>query len=261
MSATPISELIHPLAAPFHHVGSNGRAVVLIHGFTGMPAHVRPLGRYLHDRGYTVVAPLLVGHGTSPAAMSTTRGNDWICSAEEALEAATPDHDSVHMVGLSMGGLISILIGAGGRAATISTINAPITFRDKRIHLTPFLHRLRPMIQWPEEEPPDLDPEIADLWLTYRSHPTRAAADLLSISRRAHRVAATVTSPTLVIQSLADETVDPRSGRQLAEALRGDCRLLWLEHSIHNSLLDDERGLIHRAVVERIEDRTPVGPG
>ena len=117
------------------------------------------------------------------------------------------------------------------------------------------------MIHWPEEEPPDLDPDTADLWLTYRSHPTRAAADLLSISRRAHGVAATVTSPTLVIQSLTDETVDPRSGRQLAEAFGGNCRLVWLKHSIHNSLLDDERDLIHSAVLERIEDRTPVGPG
>lgn len=249
------------MTVPIHHVGSNGQAVVLVHGFTGVPAHFRPLARYLADRGYTVVAPLLAGHGTSPADMAATRGVDWIRSAEEALEAAVPDHDSVHMVGLSMGGLISILIGAEGRAATISTINAPITFRDKRIHLTPFLHRLRPMVHWPEEEPPDLEPDVADLWLTYRSHPTRAAADLLAISRRAHRVAATVTSPTLVIQSLADQTVDPRSGRQLAEAFGGDCRLVWLEHSIHNSLLDDERDLIHRALLQRIEDRTPARPG
>lgn len=257
----PISERLPPLAAPIHHVGSNDQAVVLVHGFTGVPAHFRPLARYLHGHGYTVIAPRLAGHGTSPADMATTSGDDWIRSAEEALEAAMPHHESVHLVGLSMGGLISILIGAGERAATISTINAPITFRDRRILLTPFLHRLRPMVHWPEEAPPDLDPDVADLWRTYRSHPTRAAADLLSISRRAHRVAAAVTSPTLVIQSLVDETVDPRSGRQLAEAFGGDSRLLWLEHSIHNSLLDDERDLIHRAVLERIEDRAPVGPG
>lgn len=256
------SDSFHPLAAPFHHVGSNGQAVVLVHGFTGVPAHFRPLGRYLHDRGYTVLAPLLAGHGSSPADMALTRGDDWIHAAEEAVESVARAHDTVHLVGLSMGGLISILIGARGTISTISTINAPVTFRDKRIHLTPFLHRLRPMVHWPEEEPPDLDPEVADLWLPSRSHPTRAAADLLSISRRAHGVATTVTSPTLVIQSLADETVDPRSGRQLAEAFGEDCRLVWLRRSIHNALLDSERDLIHRAVLERIaENRTPVGPG
>lgn len=261
MSATPVSQLFSPLAAPFHFRGSNGQAVVLIHGFTGVPAHFRPLGRFLNDRGYTVVAPLLAGHGTSPAAMTATGGDDWIRSAEDARDGVAADHDAVHLVGLSMGGLISILIGARGRADTISTINAPITFRDKRIHLTPFLHGLRPTVHWPEEEPPDLDPDVADLWLTYRSHPTRAASELLSISRRAHRVAATISAPALVIQSLADQTVDPRSGRQLAEALGENCRLVWLQHSIHNSLLDHERDLIHTAVLGRIEDRTPAGPG
>ena len=38
--------------------------VLLIHGFTGSPPEMRLIGEYLHQRGFTVAAPLLPGHGT-----------------------------------------------------------------------------------------------------------------------------------------------------------------------------------------------------
>ncbi len=240
------------MSEPFRHDGSNGRAVILVHGFTGIPAHFRPLGGFLHDRGYTVIAPLLPGHGTTPADMADSSDDDWIGAIQMARAGAASTHDEVHLVGLSMGGLISIIVGASAGATTISTINSPITFRDKRILLTPFVHRLRPKVEWSTSDPPDLDDDVSEYWVPYPSHPTRSAADLLSISRRAHAAARTVTAPTLVIQSLVDQTVDPRSGRQLAEAFGGDCTLVWLERSIHNSLLDRERDLIHASVLARV---------
>ena len=261
MRATPDDQSLHPMAEPFRHQGSNGRAVLLIHGFTGIPGHFRPLGGFLHSRGYSVIAPLLPGHGTTPEAMAQSSADDWIGAVEQARAEAASTHDEVHLVGLSMGGLIAIIVGASAGAATISTINSPITFRDKRILLTPFLHRLRPMVTWPDADPPDLDEEVAGYWVPYPLHPTRSAADLLSISRTAHAAARTVTAPTLVIQSLADQTVDPRSGRQLAEAFGGDCRLVWLQRSIHNSLLDRERDVIHASVLRRVGGDPAGRPG
>jgi carboxylesterase len=37
--------------------------ILLIYGFTGSPAEMRLLSRALHNRGWTVHAPLLSGHG------------------------------------------------------------------------------------------------------------------------------------------------------------------------------------------------------
>lgn len=249
------------MAEPFRFEGSSGRAVLLIHGFTGVPAHFRPLAGFLHDRGHTVIAPLLPGHGTTPADLARTSADDWIGAVEQVRADAASTHDEVHMVGLSMGGLISIIVGASWDVGSISTINSPITFQDKRILLTPFLHRLRPTVTWPETGPPDLDDDVAAYWFPYPSHPTRSAAELLSISRAAHTAARSVTAPALVVQSLADRTVDPRSGRQLAQAFGGECTLVWLQRSIHNSLLDRERDVIHAAVLRRIGDGVSERPG
>jgi carboxylesterase len=248
-----MTTLLDPLAAPFRHEGSNGEAAILIHGFTGVPAHFRPMGRFLADAGYTVVAPLLAGHGTNIAEMAETGRDDWIGSAREAYASVSGGHDRVHFVGLSMGGLISIVVGSEVGAATISTINSPIVFRDKKIYLAWLARAFRPEVHWDEEDPPDLDDDVRPFWLTYSGFPTKASVDLLSISRQALKAARSVRSPALVVQSLVDESVDPRSATQLARALGPDTRLVWLESSIHNSLLDRERHLIHQAVLDRFD--------
>lgn len=248
-----MTRLFDPLAGPFRHQGSNGEAAVLVHGFTGVPAHFRPMGRVLADAGYTVVAPLLAGHGTTIEDMASTGPEDWIDSVREAHASVASEHERVHFVGLSMGGLISIIVGAEVGAATVSTINSPVIFRDKKIYLAWLARWFRPETRWPEEDPPDLDEEVRPFWLTYSGFPTKAPAGLLSISRQALASARKVSCPTLVIQSLTDESVDPRSAPKLVKALGSSSRLVWLRFSIHNALLDRERHVIHRAVLDRID--------
>ena len=248
-----IPDLFSPHAAPFRLEGTNGEAVVLTHGFTGVPAHFRPLAEFLNGHGYTVNVPLLAGHGTSPTDMATTGADDWIRSVRQAGQAVA-DHRRVHLAGLSMGGLLSILAARDVAASTITTINSPIIVRNKRLYLAPLAHRLVPEVSWPDEAPPPLDPEVAPYWLTYDAYRTESAAELLAVIRRAYRAARRLRRPALVIQSRVDESVDPRSAELLAKALGPTCDLVWLDHSIHNSLLDRERDLIHRAVLRRITD-------
>ena len=51
--------------------------VLLVHGFTGSPASMRPWGEYLHQRGYTVTVPLLPGHGTTPHDLNRVKWQEW----------------------------------------------------------------------------------------------------------------------------------------------------------------------------------------
>src|SRR6476620_1155539 len=46
--------------------GSNGRALLLLHGSGDTPQTLRYLAERLNAVGYTVYAPLLPGHGRSP---------------------------------------------------------------------------------------------------------------------------------------------------------------------------------------------------
>ena len=71
-------------AEPFLFEGSQV-GVLLSHGFTGTTQSMLPLGRRLAGAGYTVSAPRLPGHGTSPAYMATTGARDWVATIDAAL--------------------------------------------------------------------------------------------------------------------------------------------------------------------------------
>ncbi len=61
---------------------------LLLHGYTGSPPEMRLVGEYLNQRGITVSAPLLSGHGTEPEDLNRYKWTDWYADAEEAAEKA-----------------------------------------------------------------------------------------------------------------------------------------------------------------------------
>ncbi|MFP3915322.1 MAG: alpha/beta hydrolase [Actinomycetota bacterium] len=229
-------------STPFHTHGSNGEAAVLIHGFTGHPGHWLPLRENLAARGYTVVAPLLTGHGSDVRRLASSRWREWVRAGTEAALSVS-DHRRVHLVGLSMGGMVAILTAPRVAAASLTTINTPILLRDARAYLTPLVHRVRPWVSGREEPAPD--PALAHLWNPETMRSTAAIDQLLRIIWRGWREAGRLRRPALVIQSRSDAVVRPVSGRILARRLRG--RLLWVD-THHNALLDPDREIVHRAV-------------
>lgn len=58
---------------------------LLVHGFSGSPPEIRPMGEYLTAQGLTVLGVRLAGHGTFPEDMAKTTWHDWVASAEEDL--------------------------------------------------------------------------------------------------------------------------------------------------------------------------------
>lgn len=248
-----MSDLFDPLVAPFRLDGTNGEAVVMVHGFTGTPAHLRLIAPVLNEAGYTVEVPLLAGHGTSIDDMATTHGPDWLDSVRGAV-ARVEGHRRIHLFGFSMGGLLCLILGRQLRAASVTSLNAPIRFRNAQIHLSGLMHPFRKRIMWDDASTgaePDLDPEALRLWLTYDGFPVRQSHELTRLARRAKKAATRLDAPTLVIQSREDESTHPESAEILCERLRR-CTLVWLESSIHNSLLDRERQTIHEATLAHL---------
>jgi carboxylesterase len=246
-----IPDLFTPEARPFRLDGTNGEAVVAVHGFTGIPGHFTPLAGFLNEHGYTVNVPLVSGHGVDPEHLADADRAGWLESVLHAVNAVA-DHRRVHLVGLSLGGLLSILAAPRTAAATITTINSPILVRDKRLYLAPMVHRVVPPMDWSDQPTPQLDDEVAHLWQTLPGYHASSAAELTKTIVVAYRTARRLRRPSLVIQSRTDESVDPRSGSILANALGPDCRTVWLDRSIHNALLGEARDTVASSVLERI---------
>ncbi len=88
--------------------GSQG--VLLLHGFGDTPQTLALLARRLRKSGYSVLAPLLPGHGRSMESFARSRAVDWITAAEDAYSGMRSRHNTVSVVGLSMGGALGVIL-------------------------------------------------------------------------------------------------------------------------------------------------------
>ena len=73
----------HEVCKPFYHKGSDN-GILLLNGFTGCAAHMRPLAEQLAGLGYTVRTINLPGHATSEEDMAKSDWQQWLHSAKEA---------------------------------------------------------------------------------------------------------------------------------------------------------------------------------
>lgn len=246
-----VSDLLHPLAGPFQHETDREDVVVLIHGWTGSPAHMRMLGDALTEAGFGVIAPLLAGHGTKIADMTATTWRDWVRTAAEAAHAAGSENRRVHVVGLSMGGVIGLLLAPALSLASVTTINAPQIVHS-RLPLVAGLFRHIPLVV-PRRPPAPPPGDGAAYFHQYNDDPVGTVADLFDLVTAARRSLGQVKCPALVIQSKTDETVDPMSAEIIREGLgSSQKRVVWLERSRHAATLDEERETIHREIIHHL---------
>ncbi len=251
-----VTDYLHPLAAPFRMEGDRGDTVLLLHGWTGSPAHLRELGAALNGAGFSVVAPLLAGHGTSLEDMVETGWRDWMRTAAEAANEIVASEQRLHLVGLSMGGVMSLLLAPVFDAASITTINAPQRIHDWRSRLAT-LYRGSKRIDAGEPPAPVPD-ELLQYQQQYNGTPIGTVAELGDLIIAARYNLFRVTCPALVIQSRVDETVKPVSAEIIYDGLGSvDKGLVWLEASRHVAVLDVERDVIADAILEHLRTASP----
>lgn len=199
-------------------------ACLLIHGFAGSPAEIRPLVDYLADEGLTVAAPVLPGHGTSPEDLRRTRFPMWIRAAEAELSALRQRCRTVHVIGFSMGGLIALYLAAHHQVASVTTLAAPVKLNDWRQILVPLGKYLLPYYQSRIS-----NPEIAaQLESNYERIPTDAIHSMLRLARRVRSDLPRITAPVLALQGDRDRWVAPDSAAYIVERVASRSRRLTL---------------------------------
>lgn len=223
---------------------------MLVHGFTGHPGHFTFMADALEEAGYSVIAPRLTGHGTSTEDLARATATDWIADVEAAAREVS-DRRRVHLVGLSMGGLLSLICARSTAATSVATINSPVIVREARLYAAPLARRV---LQTAPVDTSDaaFDEQAKIYWKPYERVPVSAAAELQGVIRKGLTAARRLRRPALVVQSRADEAVHPSSALLLARSLGPGARLEWLEHSIHNALLGSERERLHALILEHL---------
>ncbi len=100
-----------PEHQPFRLEGEKG-AALLVHGFPGSPAEMRPLGEALHAAGWTVEGLLLPGFGPQMDTLLERRYPEWLEAVRTSLQALRASHRPLLLAGFSMGAALSLAAAA-----------------------------------------------------------------------------------------------------------------------------------------------------
>jgi carboxylesterase len=236
-------------AEPFLLLGGD-QGVLLIHGFTGSPAEVRLLGEYLHNKGFTVFAPRLCGHGTTVQDMSKTKWSHWYSAVEDGYHILKSLCKSINVVGLSMGGLLALKLGAEYSVDKLVSLSTPIYIVDKRVNMLPMYRMFREYVPKKRKVFMDIDPQYS---VGYNATPLSSLSSLVELIQHVDMLLPSITVPLLIMQARSEHTVQPRSASYIYDKVGSkEKKLVWLEKSGHIVTLDVDRKQVFREIMEWI---------
>jgi carboxylesterase len=241
---------VWPEAEPFSAEG-NDIGVLVQHGFTGCVQSMRPLAEHLAAAGFTVRSPRLPGHGTAVEDMATRAWEEWVGTAEETLKGLLDRCRKVFLTGLSMGGTITLYLGAkyAGRVAGLMPINAAVSLNPLLMPLLPVAKHLLKAI--PGVGGDIKDPDAREM--SYDKVSLHAADELRQLMKLTKAELPQVVDPILIFSSRKDHAVPPRNSSYIFEHVGSqDKELQKLENSYHVATLDNDKELIFRREVEFI---------
>ena len=239
--------------------GAGEDAVLLLHGLTGLPAEMHPLGKRLHRAGCTVYAPLIAGHGAGNRLLLTTRWTDWLASAQIAYDQLARDHRRIHVAGICLGAMLAVALAERRDVARIAAYGP--TFRYDGWSM-PRIAGNRPLILAlaglpvvrsigiDEHAPNGLKDEKRRAFVVAAqqranggpvdSFPLGAIRQLYLLANHVDRIAPRVRVPTLICHAREDDISSIANAHRLRARLGGETRLDIFEDSYPLIHLDRE---------------------
>lgn len=254
--------------APFLEAG-RAPCVLAFHGFTGTTSELRPMLERLSDRGYAVHAPLLPGHGSSPALLQHATFDVWVSAMKRELVAARRRHGRVVLCGFSLGSLVALELAAEDPEGLVGVVllgNAVRLSAPLRVVLGSIARTSWTLPDW----------YMLKLWsadirdrrqrgriASYDRDPLRAALEVYRAGRRVETRLPYVRSPALILHGGKDRVCPPSNVRLVATRLgTKDVETRIYPESAHLVAADVDREDVADEVirfVDRIE-RTSIEP-
>lgn len=209
----------------FEHGQRTRVGVLLIHGFTASPWEMEDLGRYLYEQGHTAYGVRLAGHGTSPAELKQMTWQDWARSTEHGLRALRAVTDRVYAIGLSTGGLVALHNAAEGKVDAVVALAAAVKLGSSLARLA---GAAKLFTEYSFRDPP-LPSEFTPYY--YEARPLKGVEELVRFGDRVFfSDLPRITVPILIVQSRADDVVEPVSSELIHGGVKSTMKeLRWIE--------------------------------
>lgn len=230
-----------------NHIG-----ILLSHGLTATTAEVRLLAQILHKVGYTVGAPLLPGHLTTPEDLNTVNWQDWVNTVEGYYQKLRSHCDLIFVGGESTGGLLAMYLASKHPDVMgILTYAPALRLARSRFELA-CLRLVAPIIPYIRKA--DKDDDLP--WQGYTVYPLRAARELTKLQHIVLNRLPDIHQPILIVHGKHDLTVHPEAPQMIYQNVSSSIKEVHLmENSNHVVLVDkeyNEVGEITQKFIERV---------
>jgi len=229
------------------HIG-----IVLVHGFTGSPAAMRPWAEFLNSKGFTVRVPLLPGHGTKPADLNAVEWSQWPAKVKAEIAELRKNCSQIFVAGLSMGGGTTLNVAAelGSEISGIILVNPMIHVRGISPSLAFFISRF---IKFGKSVGNDIKRKGVTEY-SYDKLPYRGIYQLLTMLKLTRTALPSIKVPMQLFHSVDDHTL-PVSNTEIIMREIGSSNKSRIEllNSFHVATLDFDNELIFANSVTFIE--------
>lgn len=249
---------------------------LLMHGLGGTPVELRFVAQGLNRAGYTVLCPLMAGHGGSDLLLSTTSWKDWLASSEAALDRLHQTCDHVVIGGLSAGSMVALHLAAKRQADVAGLVLYSPTFLPNGWAIPWYFQAFRLIQQkwlanWisiSERAPYGIkDDRIRRFVLESLQSGGRPLSEIfgrrggtvfefLKMTTAARKVLGDISLPAFICHARQDDQSDLSNAVIVQKHLKGAVESLVLDDSYHMITLDRQRSLVVErtlAYVERLD--------
>lgn len=248
-----------PTAEPFFFLGDRSKpACLLVHGFTASPKEMRLLGEFLNRHGFTCLGIRLTGHGTAPEDMVRSRYTDWIASVEDGYHILRGVSDRIIMVGLSMGGILSLLMSTRLKVEGVAALATPYGLpRDHPIGLLNLVSLFKRFVPKSKGKPGSgwFDQAAYREQVSYPQNPIRSTAELKKLMLEMRAALPKVDAPVLLMHSRDDTYIVPENMERIHASLVNakERTKLYIAGSGHVVTRDAARQQVFESVLEFIQ--------
>jgi esterase/lipase/1-acyl-sn-glycerol-3-phosphate acyltransferase len=230
--------------------------ILLIHGYMAAPEEVRPLAEYLHRQGYTVFAPRLRGHGTSPEDLALRTWEDWLQSVERGYMILANSAKDVALGGFSMGAGLALFAATNMlyKVKAVFAVNCALRLRRRTAKLAPAVvlwNRLVDKLVKDEGRRHFVPNEPENPHINYFRNPISGVKELMELMEQLSHRLDRIKVPTLVIQSSEDPVVHPEGSKEIYENLGSEDKELIMFNSDRHGIL---RGEVSQRVFARVAE-------
>lgn len=244
------------LNKPFYFKGTNGKGVLLIHGWTTTSYELRRLGKYLNESGYTVFAPLLRGHGTVPKDLENVRWKDWMEDIEAAYVKLKENYQQIYVGGTSIGSCLTIMLAKNHPDISGLILMAmPYKIKFERI-LIPFAHLSKKIKKYNRKYYPPTFGAISTITrlISYQSYSLDSALETFKLVQEARKNISCISQPAFLIQSLSDHVVSRKSLEKIYNLLDSKIKKKkYIKRAYHTFISDIKNESIFKEILDFLD--------